>query len=191
VSNTTACGTGSAVIVIAQYTIDASFTASPSSGTAPLTVSFNNTSTGASAFGWDFNNGHVSGVQNPGPETYQQPGTYTVVLTATNSNCTVYDTVLVHVLETGATLTIPNVFTPNQDHVNDVFYVTGTNIKDFTCYIYDRWGLLLYTISDIKGGWDGKVGGQNSTDGTYFYLIQATDVFDKSVEEKGHFLLIR
>jgi PKD repeat protein len=60
-----------------------SFTASPESGTAPLAVSFTDTSTqGPTAWAWTFGDGGTSTVQNP---THTFPaGTHTVTLTAIN-----------------------------------------------------------------------------------------------------------
>jgi PKD repeat protein len=64
----------------------AGFAASPLTGTAPLTVSFTDQSSGAPAsWSWDFENDGVvdSTAQNP-QFTYTTPGTYTVKLTVTN-----------------------------------------------------------------------------------------------------------
>ena len=62
----------------------ASFTGSPSSGTAPLTVQFTDTSTGSpSSWRWDFGDGGSSTDQDP-VYTYSYPGTYSVTLTAMN-----------------------------------------------------------------------------------------------------------
>ncbi|WP_285291776.1 PKD domain-containing protein [Arthrobacter sp. ISL-28] len=61
-----------------------SFTASPTSGKAPLTVSFTDTSTGFPwSWAWDFGDGGTSTEQNPS-HTYTAAGIYTVQLTATN-----------------------------------------------------------------------------------------------------------
>jgi len=63
----------------------ASFTATPTSGTVPLAVQFNDTSTGApTQWNWSFGDGATSSVQNPA-HTYTQSGNYTVSLNATNS----------------------------------------------------------------------------------------------------------
>ena len=68
----------------------AGFTASPTSGVAPLAVQFTDTSTGSPrAWAWDFNNdGTVDSTeQNPVcTKKYTVAGTYTVKLTVTNAN---------------------------------------------------------------------------------------------------------
>ena len=63
----------------------AAFTATPTSGGAPLTVAFTDLSTGdPTAWAWDFGDGTSSSLRNP-THSYLAPGTYTVSLTATNS----------------------------------------------------------------------------------------------------------
>jgi PKD repeat protein len=61
----------------------ANFSATPTSGFAPLVVSFTNLSTGSpTAWAWDFGDGGTATTQNPS-HTYASPGTYTVSLTVT------------------------------------------------------------------------------------------------------------
>ncbi|HRB38584.1 MAG TPA: PKD domain-containing protein, partial [Bacteroidia bacterium] len=69
---------------IAQLPV-ASFGISQSSGCAPLTVSFNNTSTNATSYHWDFGNGAVSVLNSP-VITFTTAGNYYVKLIATNSS---------------------------------------------------------------------------------------------------------
>ena len=63
----------------------ASFSGSPTSGTAPLSVAFTDTSTGQpTSWAWTFGDSGTSTAQSP-THTYAAAGTYSVTLTATNS----------------------------------------------------------------------------------------------------------
>jgi PKD repeat protein len=63
----------------------ASFTAAPTTGTAPLTVNFTNTSTGSpTSWAWTFGDGGTSTAQSPS-HTYTSSGSFTATLTATNA----------------------------------------------------------------------------------------------------------
>jgi PKD repeat protein len=70
--------------IIVGQTPAASFTASPASGTWPLTVQFTDTSTNSpTTWVWDFGDGSSSTIQNPS-HTYSIFGTYTVSMVVTN-----------------------------------------------------------------------------------------------------------
>jgi len=63
----------------------ADFTATPTTGNAPLTVQFTDNSTNdPTNWLWDFGDGSTSTQQNPA-HTYTDPGTYTVTLTVSNA----------------------------------------------------------------------------------------------------------
>ena len=67
----------------------ANFTGSPTSGTAPLTVNFTNTSTGNDtplSYAWDFDNNGTTDSTTLNPSAVYSAGTYTVKLTVTDSN---------------------------------------------------------------------------------------------------------
>lgn len=82
---------GSSAPVVATISVQplvpvASFTASPSSGMAPLTVSFQGSGTNSPAsYDWDFGDGSGHGSGASPTHTYVVPGTYTVTLIARNS----------------------------------------------------------------------------------------------------------
>jgi len=62
------------------------FSAAPTAGSMPLTVSFTDQSTGSPAsWRWDFGDGNTSADKNP-VHTYNKSGRYTVTLTASNAN---------------------------------------------------------------------------------------------------------
>jgi PKD repeat protein len=86
VTNADACnGVGQSATT--NITFTATPTAAGSFTTAGNVVTFTNTSTGASAYSWDF--GDFTNSSAPAPtHAYAANGTYTVVLTAINGNCT-------------------------------------------------------------------------------------------------------
>ncbi|WP_394698737.1 DUF3344 domain-containing protein [uncultured Methanoregula sp.] len=75
----------SSFITVNKPSAAASFTANKTSGDAPMTVSFNDTSTGEpESWSWDFGDSQTSTGQNP-VHTYSSSGTYTVKLTTANT----------------------------------------------------------------------------------------------------------
>lgn len=66
------------------YFMTADFTATPTSGTKPLSVEFTGTATGSpTSWYWDFGDGSSSTLQSPS-HNYTDPGTYGVSLTVSN-----------------------------------------------------------------------------------------------------------
>ncbi|MHB8403151.1 MAG: T9SS type B sorting domain-containing protein [Bacteroidia bacterium] len=88
-------------------------------------------------------------------------------------------------------INIPNVFSPNGDGINEVFDVKATGITSLTCDIYDRWGLKLYTFTNVNEYWDGSAKSGKAPDGTYFYVIQTSDIKGEAHKYNGFLELIR
>jgi large repetitive protein len=159
-----------------------------------LNYSFTNQSTNAGTYYWSFGDGTSLNTQvNPSHE-YINEGNYTVSLIAVNntySTCT--DTFYVDIFaETVFEPEIPNVFTPNGDGINDVFYVAGKGIKSSSCEIYNRWGELIYKWDKPTSGWSGRTfSGHPVSDGVYYYLISITDYKGSKHSYNGYVLLVR
>ena len=67
---------------------------------------------------------------------------------------------------------IPNVFTPNNDGVNDFFKVRTTGYETLKCTIYNRYGSVVYQYFGLNGWWDGSThAGMECTNGTYFVIL--------------------
>jgi gliding motility-associated-like protein len=85
---------------------------------------------------------------------------------------------------------IPNSFTPNNDGLNDVFYVYGENIQHLTLEIFDRWGLHLFTSNSMSQGWDGSFRGTQCKPDAYTYRVSYTGLDRKRYQRTGHVNLI-
>ena len=73
----------------------------------------------------------------------------------------------------GAILEIPNVFSPNNDQVNDYFEVStdGTTVYEFS--VFTRSGTRIFHSLSPRIFWDGKsLDGIDLREGTYYYIIE-------------------
>ncbi len=173
----------SMVSTVTQTFITGGLTANPISGAAPLLVNFSNQTNGTLNYSWAFgdNNNNTSSSADP-THTYTTTGVYIVTLITTDATglCSATSTISIEVLE-NSFVEVPNVFTPNGDGLNDVFSIHTKGISELKCYIYNRWGLKLYTISNPTDYWDG--GGYS--DGTYFYVLEAKGLDSKEYKQQG------
>ena len=70
---------------------------------------------------------------------------------------------------------IPNIFSPNGDQVNDVFKVelgSDITVKEMTGSIYDRWGDIVFSSSQIPFVWDGLFAGKTVMPGVYVFRLE-------------------
>ncbi|MBX3102720.1 MAG: gliding motility-associated C-terminal domain-containing protein [Bacteroidetes bacterium] len=90
---------------------------------------------------------------------------------------------------------LPNVFTPNGDGFNDLFVpIRYRAIRTLRIEIFNRWGNLVYTSSDINKLWDGTTtSGQEATAGHYFFVLDFTlDNFEQTrLKRSGGITLLR
>jgi gliding motility-associated-like protein len=135
-------------------------------------IQFNNESLGSIVYAWNFGDESASEVQRP-LHRFELPGIYSVTLIVSNEfGCS--DTTM-RVVEIPEDITLPNVFTPNDDGVNDVLEVPLSGIKTLSLTIFDRWGNVVFESSQTKLYWDGRnANGERMPAGTYFAVLKAT-----------------
>lgn len=87
---------------------------------------------------------------------------------------------------------IPNVFSPNGDGINDIFYIsTGEEVKEIsTLQIFNRWGSPVFIKdnfppNDPHYGWDGIVNGKPENTGVFVYWAVILFKDGSSLNYKG------
>lgn len=160
-------------------------------------VTLTGTSSHPATFSWKADHGTFS-CTNCSTTSFT-PALYTRVILkgVTDGNCVAYDTIIVKVLANGEVF-IPSGFTPNQDGMNDYFYVLGgesvARISSFQ--VFSRWGEKVFSRENIVPnipylGWDGKLKGSPSIPGVYVYLVTVEFVNGVQKRYKGTVTLIQ
>jgi gliding motility-associated-like protein len=86
---------------------------------------------------------------------------------------------------------VPNVFSPNNDGKNDIFYVYGNYISKIELQIYNQWGQHITPITDKNKGWDGKFKGNPQPVGVYVYVLKVEMQDKREINMKGSITLVR
>ncbi|HYG51209.1 MAG TPA: gliding motility-associated C-terminal domain-containing protein [Flavobacteriales bacterium] len=190
------CGADTSdVFAVNVFVVDPSFTLDPASGQNPLTVTVINTTANTFTYYWSVAD-TVYGSNSDTSIVYNDPGTYAITLyVATTDGCIDSLTQTVYVYGSFA-LTVPNVFTPNSDDMNDAFSVVVAGIGELKVEVFNRWGQLMtsYASTTVIDGtipvWDGMHNGQNASDGTYGYILTAIGFEGQSQTVHGFVTLI-
>lgn len=67
---------------------------------------------------------------------------------------------------------VPNIFTPNEDGINDRFEIfSNCNFERFEIEIFSRWGDLVFASNQLDQQWDGMLKGQRCPSSVYAYRL--------------------
>lgn len=115
-----------------------------------------------------------------------------VVRAANTAGCYGEDNIKVTVFKTGPEIFVPSAFTPNGDGRNDFIYPICVGIRQLNFFrMYNRWGQLIFSTSQMGKGWDGRISGTPQSSGNFVYMVQGVDYTGKTIFKKGNILLIR
>ena len=113
------------------------------------------------------------------------------VNTKTSSGCEGTAFIKVKVYK-GPEIYVPTAFTPDGDGRNDILKAIVVGMKEFHYFsIYNRWGQLLFTTSDHRKGWDGKIQGVPQGSGTVVWMAEGIDYKGNTIQRKGTATIIR
>lgn len=83
-------------------------------------------------------------------------------------------------------ITVPNVFTPNADLVNDFFRpVLSFTPSDYHLIISDQHGSVLFETRDYNASWDGSKNGKPQPQGVCLWFLKVTTPSGKSISKTG------
>lgn len=142
---------------------------------APLEVLFKSNGLNADFYQWKLYKGSELIITRNDAEhryTFMDKGNYRAVVVVSNHDCQL-DSMTFDISVSESMLLVPNVFTPNGDGANDEFRVVYRSIKEFQCWVYNRWGHQVFHSDNPDEGWDGTIGGRPAAEGAYFYVIRA------------------
>ncbi|MFZ1255907.1 MAG: gliding motility-associated C-terminal domain-containing protein [Saprospiraceae bacterium] len=131
---------------------------------------------------------------------YPADTTRDFLITITDAaGCTIQDRVRV-VVRILKDVWWPTAFTPNGDKVNDLWNIKGKRVRNIkSLNVYDRWGEMVFSASNIKDGnldpnvgWNGEWNGDHALPGVYVFYAEIEYVGSEGSDiYKGDFTLIR
>ncbi|MGL4347013.1 MAG: T9SS type B sorting domain-containing protein [Chitinophagaceae bacterium] len=86
----------------------------------------------------------------------------------------------------------PSGFTPNNDGINDFFKPNYIGVKELKYFqIFDRFGQLMFSTSDMHQSWDGTFGGKSLPTATYIWVVSCINDNGEPINASGGITLIR
>ena len=189
-------GTLGACTGTAQITVNVSttptVTVTPTSSTILISGNVSLSASGANTYSWE----PTDGLNNPNiPNPIANPVITTTycVWGYTSSGCRDSACVTIFVDSRCGELFVPNIFSPNDDNVNDELCVYGTHCieKDYLFVIYDRWGEKVFETNDKNKCWDGKYNGKLMNNATFVYYLKGIKYDGSGIEKRGNINLIK
>ena len=181
-----------------------------SNGCGPVPVSFTNNSSNTVTYLWNFGDGSPTTTDVNTSHSFESSSMVTLIA-YDESGCadTAYANVVVEpcgctdpvalnfnpnaTFDDGScsypfpTAAAPNVFTPNDDNKNDLFYLDATNAGDIHLIILNRWGNVIFDETGPNPVWDGTASnGMMVEEGTYFYKYTVNGLASNIDPIEGH-----
>jgi gliding motility-associated-like protein len=158
----------------------------------PAKLVLTNYSTNQVSNYWQFSDNGSFDFSSNTVKQYNVPGNYTVSLVAKGlKGC---DDVSSYSFEIPKTsyLILPNVFTPNNDGINDIYRPLLAGINTIKAVVFNRYGEIITTWDKVNGFWDGYTNsGQAVSDGQYFISVEATGFDGQNYKLRNRITLAR
>lgn len=115
-----------------------------------------------------------------------------ILRVTTLEGCFAFDTLNVRVFKTAPDIFVPTAFTPNGDRLNDFLVPITAGISELEFFrVYNRWGELVFSTTEVGKGWDGRISGREQGSDTFVWYVKGRDYTGKAIFKKGNSTLIR
>jgi gliding motility-associated-like protein len=147
--------------------------------------------TGGLSYYWYPNNSSIACITCSNTTVQPTVSTNYIVVGSNSQYCQAQDTVKIIVDVNCGDFFIPNVFSPNDDGLNDFINVHGRCITTYNLQIFSRWGEKVFETSNLENSWDGTYKGKKMDTGVFVYKADGVSIDGKSFKFKGNITLIR
>ncbi len=147
--------------------------------------------TGSTNYEWTPN----TWLNNPNifnPISLPQESIQYVVKVSNAQGCFDTDTINVKLFKIDPDLLVPTAFSPDNDGVNDVFRPIVIGMKSLNAFrVYNRWGQLVFSTTQVNHGWDGNFKGAPQSAGSFVWEAEGITYLGRKIKKKGSVILIR
>ncbi len=142
---------------------------------------------------WLLPNGKTSILKNPMVTIDEINNKEIVLILNANTNCADTAKQTLNYNESLNNVKFSNVFTPNNDGINDLFFIDGiSQCGEYELTFFNRWGQEIFNTTTNQPKWDGKTSnGQDALAGVYYYLGYYKKQNEPKVKLHGTVTLIR
>ncbi len=147
--------------------------------------------TGATTYQWEPQR-WLSSYNIPAPTALPE-GNITYIVTGTDINgCKGTDSVNFIVYKVDPDMYVPTAFTPDNDGLNDDIKPILLGMKSLNYFkVYNRFGQLVFSTTEIGKGWDGVFNGKPQPQSTFVWTAEGTTFKGQVKQKKGYVILIR
>jgi gliding motility-associated-like protein len=155
-----------------------------------LPITFQNTTSNGDYYQWYFGDGNSSTLVHPN-NTYDLPGTYQILLIATDEKGCIDSIQKPITIEEEYYVYVPNAFTPDGERFNTYFCISTIGVKSGEILIFNRWGELIFESKDLDFQWDGTYNGTLIQDGTFSWKFSYTTNSGRTKKITGHISILK
>ena len=147
--------------------------------------------TGAVTYTWSPST-WLSNTSIPNPVARPQDSIRYILTGRDEHGCIGTDSIDVYVFRIDEDMYVPTAFTPNGDGMNDVFKPILIGMRSLAYFrVYNRFGELMFSTSQVDHGWDGIYKGKPQDTATFVWVAAGVTYKGQLRKKKGYVVLIR